>query len=34
MYWKIVVQYCLSEVGNVKGGVPQNSVWDPLLFSI
>jgi hypothetical protein len=25
---KVVLQNCLSEVGNIKGGVPQGSVLD------
>ena len=29
---KVVLQNCLSEVGNIKGGVPQVSVLGPLLF--
>ena len=29
---KVVLQNCLSEVGNIKGGVPQRSVLGPLLF--
>ena len=29
---KVVLQNCLSQVGNVKGGVPQWSVLGPLLF--
>ena len=27
-----VLQNCLSEVGNVKGGIPLGSVLEPLLF--
>jgi hypothetical protein len=29
---KVVLQNCFLEVGNVKGGVPQGSVFTPLLF--
>jgi hypothetical protein len=29
---RVVLQNCLSEVGNIKGGVPQWSVLGPLLF--
>jgi hypothetical protein len=29
---KVVLQNSLSEVGNIKGGVPQGSVLAPLLF--
>jgi hypothetical protein len=31
---RVVLQNCLSEVGNVKGGVPQWSVLGPKAFDI
>jgi hypothetical protein len=31
-YQRVIIRNCLSEKGNLKGGVPQGSVLDPLLF--
>ena len=31
-YRRVIIRNCLSEKGNLKGGVPQGSVLEPLLF--
>ena len=31
-YQRVIIRNCLSEKGNLKGGVPQWSVLGPLLF--
>jgi hypothetical protein len=31
-YQRVIIRNCLSEKGNLKGGVPQVSVLGPLLF--
>ena len=32
MYQRVIIRNCLSEKGNLKGGVPEGSVLEPLLF--